>query len=107
MPEETVVNFQDAGLFRILQPARVGGLELDYGLLYEVGAVVSRVCASSGWHGSNLASHHWMLAMWPNQGQAEVWGKNNVTAERLLPASVCFPTGTGKRVNGRHRPHEP
>ena len=31
LPEENVRDFLDAGLFKILQPKRVGGLELDSG----------------------------------------------------------------------------
>ena len=37
----------DAGLFRIIQPKRVGGYELDYAMMYDLGAVVSRACASA------------------------------------------------------------
>jgi 3-hydroxy-9,10-secoandrosta-1,3,5(10)-triene-9,17-dione monooxygenase len=100
LPEENVRDFHDAGLFKILQPKRVGGLELDLGMLVDVGAVVSRACASSGWNVSNLASHHWMLAMWPKAAQDEVWGKNGETADTLICASVIFPAGRAKRVDG-------
>lgn len=100
MPEETVRDFHDAGLFRILQPARVGGYEFDYGMMYELGAVVSRACASSGWNVSNLACHHWMLGMWPRAAQDEVWGRNDETTDSLICASVIFPAGRAKRVDG-------
>ena len=100
LPEQNVRDFLDAGLFQILQPKRVGGLELDFGMLVEVGAVISRVCASSGWNVSNIASHHWMLGMWPEEAQNEVWGKNGETADTLICASVIFPAGHAKRVDG-------
>jgi 3-hydroxy-9,10-secoandrosta-1,3,5(10)-triene-9,17-dione monooxygenase len=100
LPEETVKDFHDNGIFRILQPARVGGLELDYGMLVDVGAVLSRACGSSGWNATNLACHHWMLAMWPKEAQDEVWGKNNETFDDLICASVIFPAGKAKRVDG-------
>lgn len=100
LPEATVRDFHDAGLFRFLQPRRVGGYELDYGMMYEVGAVLSRACASSGWNASNLACHHWMLGMWPKEAQDEVWGRNNETADTLICASVIFPAGKAKRVDG-------
>lgn len=100
LPEETVRDFHDAGLFRIIQPARVGGYELDYGMMYELGAVVSRACASSGWNVSNLACHHWMLGMWPKEAQDAVWGRNNETSDSLICASVIFPAGRAKRVDG-------
>ncbi|MDE0780613.1 MAG: acyl-CoA dehydrogenase family protein [Alphaproteobacteria bacterium] len=100
LPEENVRDFLDAGLFQILQPKRVGGLELDFGMLVEVSAVISSVCASSGWNVSNIASHHWMLAMWPKEAQDAVWGKNGETADTLICASVIFPAGRAKRVDG-------
>jgi 3-hydroxy-9,10-secoandrosta-1,3,5(10)-triene-9,17-dione monooxygenase len=100
LPEVTVRDFHDAGLFRIIQPKRVGGYELDYGMMYELGAVVSRACASSGWNVSNLACHHWMLGMWPKAAQDEVWGRNNETSDALICASVIFPAGKAKRVDG-------
>ncbi len=100
LPDETVKDFHDNGVFRILQPARVGGLELDYTMLVDVGAVLSRACGSSGWNATNLACHHWMLAMWPQAAQDEVWGKSNETSDNLICASVIFPAGKAKRVDG-------
>ncbi len=93
-------DFLDAGLFKILQPKRVGGLELDFGMLVDTGAMISRACASSGWNVSNLASHHWMLGMFSEEAQNEVWGKNGETADTLICASVIFPAGRAKRVDG-------
>lgn len=100
LPEETVKDFHDTGIFRILQPARVGGLELDYTMLVDLGAILARACGSSGWNATNLACHHWMLAMWPKEAQDEVWGKNNETSDNLICASVIFPAGKAKRVDG-------
>ena len=34
LPDETFADFQEAGLFRCLQPKRYGGFELDPGVLY-------------------------------------------------------------------------
>ena len=48
LPEDNVRDFLDAGLFKILQPKRVGGYELDFGMLVDTGAMISRACASSG-----------------------------------------------------------
>ena len=100
LPVDNVRDFLDAGLFKILQPKRVGGYELDFGMLVDTGAVISRACASSGWNVSNLASHHWMLGMWPKEAQDEVWGKHGETADTLICASVIFPAGRAKRVDG-------
>src|SRR5438309_9500052 len=31
VPDETIRDFREAGLFRVVQPARYGGYEMDYG----------------------------------------------------------------------------
>ncbi|MEE8291667.1 MAG: flavin-dependent monooxygenase, partial [Candidatus Tectomicrobia bacterium] len=35
LPDETLKEFQEAGLFRALQPKRYGGYELDPGTFYQ------------------------------------------------------------------------
>ena len=95
LPEQTVRDFHDAGLFRVLQPRRIGGAELDYGILIDLGAAVGRACASSAWTLTNLASHHWMLAMFPPAAQDEIWGAD---ADALIAASFIFPAGRAQKV---------
>jgi len=72
IPEETIRELHKNGLWRINQPARVGGGEYDFRLLTEVAQELARGCASTGWVYINLAVHHWMLAMWPPEGQDTV-----------------------------------
>ncbi len=95
LPEETVRDFHAAGLFRVLQPRRVGGAELDYGILIDLGATIARACASSAWTLTNLASHHWMLAMFAPAAQDEIWGAD---ANALIAASFIFPAGRAQKV---------
>ena len=47
LPDETFADFQDAGLFRCLQPKRYGGFELDPGTLYQAVMEIGTVCGSS------------------------------------------------------------
>ena len=61
LPDETERDLHEAGLFRIAQPARVGGADLDVGIFVDVCAEIARVCPSTAWNIGNLASHHWML----------------------------------------------
>jgi 3-hydroxy-9,10-secoandrosta-1,3,5(10)-triene-9,17-dione monooxygenase len=48
LPPETERELHDAGLFRILQPARVGGSELDYVALVDCADVVAQADAITG-----------------------------------------------------------
>ena len=49
LPDETVADFQEAGLFRCLQPKRYGGFELDPSILYQAIIEIGAVCGSSAW----------------------------------------------------------
>ncbi len=97
MPAETEAAFHENGLFRVLQPARIGGAELDYGILIDLGAVIARACPSSAWNLTNLLSHHWMLAMFEPEAQAEVWDPD---PDVLIAASLIFPAGKARAVDG-------
>jgi len=81
----------------MLQPRRVGGSELAFRALVELGAIVSQGCGSTGWVLTNLASHHWMLAMWPEAAQDEVWGGS---PDALIGSAFVFPGGRARTVEG-------
>lgn len=95
--DENESDLHDAGLFRILQPARVGGAELDIGALVEVGAAVAAGCASTAWNLCNLGSHHWLLGMMEPAAQAEIWDDN---PDALIASSLVMPAGRGRKVDG-------
>ena len=97
VPDETIRELHAADLWRINQPARVGGGEYDYYLLAEVAQELARGCASTGWVFINLAVHHWMLAMWPPQGQDTVWDAN---PDALISSSVIYPAGQAEPAEG-------
>src|SRR5215469_18864514 len=74
LPDETIEDLHRSGLFRILQPKRVGGSELPFRSIVELVSAISRGDGSTGWVLANLAAHHWLLGMWPKQAQDEIWG---------------------------------
>lgn len=100
MPEQSVEDLHDAGLFRILQPRRFGGSELSFRTLVEVCALVAQGCGSTAWVYANLASHHWMLGMWEARAQEEIWGDS---PDVLIASAFVFPAGHAYRVEGGYR----
>jgi len=100
LPEATLRDFHDAGLFRMQQPRRVGGSELEFAAVVNFGALVARACASSAWNLVNLGSHHLLLGMFPPKAQDEVW---NVSPDTLIASSFVFPAGRAQRVEGGYR----
>lgn len=100
LPPETERDLHDAGLFRILQPKRVGGAELDYVALVDCAEILGRADASVAWNLANLASHHWMLGMFDKRAQDLVWDKD---VDALIASSFIFPAGRARKVEGGHR----
>jgi 3-hydroxy-9,10-secoandrosta-1,3,5(10)-triene-9,17-dione monooxygenase len=97
LPPETERELHEAGLFRIVQPRRIGGSELDYVALIDCADAIGQGDASAAWNFANLASHHWMLAMFDSRAQDLVWGKDpNV----LIASSFIFPAGRARKVDG-------
>ena len=100
IPDETLHDLHVSGLFRMLQPKRVGGSELSYEAMVELTAIIGRGCGSTAWVLANLANHHWMLALWPRATQDEIWGKS---ADTLVGSALTFPAGHAEREDGGFR----
>src|SRR5690348_17921571 len=49
LPDETIEDLHHSGLFRILQPRRVGGSELPFRALVELVATIGRGDGSTAW----------------------------------------------------------
>ncbi|WFU66737.1 MULTISPECIES: acyl-CoA dehydrogenase family protein [Bradyrhizobium] len=97
LPPETERDLLDSGLFRILQPKRVGGSELDYVALVDCADALGQGDASVSWNFANLASHHWMLAMFAPEAQSAVWGED---PDALIASSFVFPAGRARKASG-------
>ena len=97
LPPETERDLHEAGLFRIVQPKRVGGSEFDYVALVDVADVIGRADASVAWNLVNLASHHWMLGMFAPYAQDLIW---NDDPDTLIASSFVFPAGRASKVDG-------
>ncbi|MGO4511514.1 acyl-CoA dehydrogenase [Bradyrhizobium sp. MOS001] len=102
LPTETEKDLHDAGLFRMLQPKRIGGAELDYVALVDCAELLGMADASVAWNLANLASHHWMLGMFEQKAQDLVWRRD---PDALIASSFIFPAGRATRVEGGYRLH--
>jgi 3-hydroxy-9,10-secoandrosta-1,3,5(10)-triene-9,17-dione monooxygenase len=97
LPPETERELHEAGLFRIVQPKRVGGSELDYVALVDCADAIGQADASAAWNFANLSSHHWMLGMFDKRAQDLVWNKD---VNALIASSFIFPAGRARKVDG-------
>jgi alkylation response protein AidB-like acyl-CoA dehydrogenase len=105
IPEETHREFIEAGFYRVLQPARYGGFELDYGTQTEMSVELAQGCASSGWIASITACHAWIVGMFPLAAQEHIWGDDSgtlIASAFQPPSDYRIERGTrGWKVNGR------
>ncbi|MDB4967065.1 MAG: hypothetical protein JWN44_2754 [Myxococcales bacterium] len=99
LPDETVADLKRAGLFRLLQPSRWGGAEVDPGVFFEAQIAVASACASTAWVLGVVGVHNWQLALFPLEAQREVWGDDPDT----LISSSYAPTGKVERVDGGYQ----
>ncbi len=99
VPDQTIRDLHDAGLFRLLQPIRYGGVEQDMETFARTVIQLSRGCGSAGWVFSVLSIHQWMVGLYDDEAQKEVWGKD----PRVLIASALRPSGKVTRDKGGYR----
>jgi len=99
IPAETIADFKQAGLFRVIQPKRYGGYELDPGVFFDIQMTLAEGCMSSGWVYGVVAVHNWQLALFDPRAQEDVWAKDS----SVLIASSYMPKGQVERVDGGFR----
>ncbi|MBW8485926.1 acyl-CoA dehydrogenase family protein [Actinomadura parmotrematis] len=103
LPDATVADLAATGLFGALVPKRFGGAELGFAPLVDAFRAAGAGCASTGWLSVIYTLHNWMVALFPERAQEEVWADR---PHALIPC-VLSPTGTaaregdGYRVTGR------
>ena len=96
IPAETIEDFRKAGFFRILQPKRHGGFELDPNVFYEVQMTLAEGCASTGWVFGVMGVHNWQIALFDSRAADDVWRRD----DSVLISSSYMPKGQVKRVAG-------
>jgi 3-hydroxy-9,10-secoandrosta-1,3,5(10)-triene-9,17-dione monooxygenase len=99
VPVETIREMQEAGLFRVLQPRRWGGYELDPRVFYQIQMTLAEGCMSTAWIYGVIGVHNWQLPLFPEQAQQDVWSAQSGT----LIASTYMPTGKAEPVEGGYR----
>lgn len=100
VPEASVAELREAGLHRLLQPARHGGAESHFGGTVDVVGALSASCASTGWVFAQYISHDFLLSYWPPDGQDEVWGAR---PDATIAGSLIPACGRAERTNGDWR----
>ena len=104
LPAETIAEYHEAGILRILQPKRFGGLQGRFSLFSRIVEELAYGCASSAWVYAVLAEHQWIIAQYPEQAQIDVWGENPlaVASSSLAPREAARRVPGGWRLSGHY-----
>ena len=96
VPDETVKEMTEAGLFRVLQPKRWGGYELDPRVFYIIQMTLAQGCMSTAWIYGVIGVHNWQIGLFDEKAQIEVLDEDS---EPLI-ASTYMPVGKVEKVDG-------
>src|SRR5258708_4960133 len=100
IPAETIADMQAAGLFRVLQPKRWGGYELDPATYFEVQLALAEGDMSTGWVYGVVGLHPWLMGLFDDRAAQDVWGEDST----VLICLSLIPTGTSTRAARGLRP---
>ncbi len=102
LSDETIQDFKDLGFFKILQPIRWGGYEMDPIVFYKVTGIIAEACMTSAWVFSVVAVHNWQISVFGEQAQQDVWGEDNTVliSSSYAPKGIAVPEEGGYRVSG-------
>ena len=103
LPAETVKEMQEAGFFRVLQPAPWGGYELDPQVFFDIQMTLAEGCMSTAWTYGVLGVHPFQLALFDPRAQADVWDSNDATliSSSYQPVGKVEPVKDGFLLSGR------
>lgn len=76
VPAAHIQALREVGYFDIVKPQRFGGKPGNFVDLVDANIDVAAACAATGWVAGLLSAHQWLLAMFPEQAQTDVWGEN-------------------------------
>ena len=104
LPAETIDEYRAAGILRILQPRRFGGMQGRFSLFSRIVEELTYGCASSAWVYAVLAEHQWIIAQYPEEAQIDVWGEDPeaVASSSLAPREAARRVPGGWRLSGRY-----
>lgn len=100
---EMTATIRDAGIYKLMQPARFGGFEYGFSEFIEMNRTVGRACGSTGWCTALGIIHQWFVGLFPLEAQEEVWARSvdEITAVSYAPAGKVRAVPGGWMISGK------
>ena len=101
-PRETLECLKAAGFFKALGPRRFGGHEDDLESFFDAVIELAKACPSTAWVTSLFGIHTWMVGLFPEAAQTDVW-PDAESGDEVIIASAIAPRGRATEVDGGYR----
>ena len=98
--DRVIDTVRETGLYSLMVPKTLGGLEQDLDTFFDVVLILSRADASMGWLTGFYIEHNLWLLNFPESVYKEVFGDNNHV---LAPATLNIGGGKAEKVDGGYR----
>ncbi len=99
---DNIADLLGSGLYGLMTPERFGGSELGSETMIDATIELASACPSTGWVYMLWTAHMWLLALFPEEAQAEIWSNPNTLASSVVnTVGEVVPVEGGYRWTGR------
>ena len=101
--DEVMQAIEDTGAYRWFVPKKYGGFEYSLTGFMEVGMALGEGCASHAWVTTFCMEHNWLLSLYDEAAQADIFGSHPyiIAPGCLAPNGHATPVEGGYRISGR------
>ena len=105
IPDETIDDLRKSGLLGLMTPRKFGGSAASFSALVTAAAELSAACGSSGWVFCVFAGHNWVVGLFPERAQLEVFADPHALTASVFryPAEVTEVDGGYRLTKGNGR----
>jgi 3-hydroxy-9,10-secoandrosta-1,3,5(10)-triene-9,17-dione monooxygenase len=96
LPDANIAAVRAAGLLKVLQARSCGGYEMSIHTHLDVVATIGRGCGATAWCMGVMHAHSWLLALYPEAAQDDVFGARS----DVVISAVIAPRGLARIVPG-------
>lgn len=103
-PVDAVMQaIEETGVYRYFVPKRFGGYEFGMETFMQIGMALGEGCVSTGWVTTFCIEHNWLMALFNQQAQEQIFGNQPyiIAPGTLAPKGVATPVDGGHRITGR------
>lgn len=101
--DEVMHAIEATGAYRYFVPRKYGGFEFSLVGFMDIGMALGEACLSTGWVVTFCMEHNWLLGLYNQAAQDDIFGKQPyiIAPGALAPKGRAVPVEGGYRVTGR------